>query len=148
MCGVAPARHAWCFQHLETCAEGGCPLQHLLIHWQRMLAWCGTATVSRLSNGHARWQLPLPLRSFAPTQSLSWPRRYDALIVRGRLRRGHRVLVHSATGAVGLAAARIALSRGCEVRRTLATTLGFAKPYCPRNLALSKNSCSASVMQQ
>ncbi len=42
--------------------------------------------------------------------------RYDALLVRGRLRPHHRVLIHSATGAVGLAATRIALSRGCEVR--------------------------------
>ena len=41
---------------------------------------------------------------------------YDALVVRGRLRPHMRVLVHSATGAVGLAATRIALNRGCEVR--------------------------------
>lgn len=42
--------------------------------------------------------------------------RYDALVVRGHLKSKHRVLIHSATGAVGLAATRIALNRGCEVR--------------------------------
>ena len=39
---------------------------------------------------------------------------YYALVVRGRLTRGQRVLVHSGCGAVGLAAIAIALHRGCE----------------------------------
>ena len=41
---------------------------------------------------------------------------FDALVIRGRLQPHHRVLVHSGAGAVGLAAIRICLFRGCEVR--------------------------------
>ena len=40
---------------------------------------------------------------------------YLALVMRGQLRAGMRVLVHSGTGAVGLAAIQICLSRGAEV---------------------------------
>ena len=36
-------------------------------------------------------------------------------VMRGQLRAGMRVLVHSGTGAVGLAAIQICLSRGAEV---------------------------------
>lgn len=35
--------------------------------------------------------------------------------MRGRLRPGQRVLIHSGSGAVGLAAIAICLHRGCEV---------------------------------
>ena len=49
------------------------------------------------------------------TVPVAYATAYDALLVRGRLQPHHRVLIHSATGAVGLAATRIALSRGCEV---------------------------------
>ena len=41
---------------------------------------------------------------------------YYALIMRGRIGRGDKVLVHSGTGGVGLAAIRICRFRGCEVR--------------------------------
>ena len=40
---------------------------------------------------------------------------YYALVMRGRLEAGQRVLVHAGAGAVGLAAIRICLHRGCEV---------------------------------
>ena len=43
---------------------------------------------------------------------------YYALVMRGGLEKGHRVLVHSGTGAVGLAAIRICLHRGCDVSHT------------------------------
>jgi NADPH:quinone reductase-like Zn-dependent oxidoreductase len=46
---------------------------------------------------------------------------YYALLMRGGMRSGQRVLVHSGTGAVGLAAIRIARFRGCEVRRPVRT---------------------------
>ena len=41
---------------------------------------------------------------------------YYSLIVRGRLREGERVLIHSGSGGVGQAAIAIALSLGCQVR--------------------------------
>lgn len=40
---------------------------------------------------------------------------YYSLVMRGQLRKGMRVLIHSGTGAVGLAAIQICLSRGAEV---------------------------------
>lgn len=44
---------------------------------------------------------------------------YYALVVRGRIRRGDRVLVHSGSGGVGQAAIAVALHRGCEVFATV-----------------------------
>lgn len=40
---------------------------------------------------------------------------YYALLSRGKLKPGERVLIHSGSGGVGQAAIRIALSMGCEV---------------------------------
>ncbi len=40
---------------------------------------------------------------------------YYALVMRGGLEKGHRVLMHSGMGAVGLAAICICFHRGCEV---------------------------------
>ena len=41
---------------------------------------------------------------------------YYSLLMRAGMRKGQSLLVHSGTGAVGLAAIRIAHFRGCEVR--------------------------------
>lgn len=46
---------------------------------------------------------------------------YYALIVRGRLRRGDKVLIHSGAGGVGLAAIAVALSAGAEVFATVSS---------------------------
>ena len=46
---------------------------------------------------------------------------YYALLVRGRLKRGQRVLVHSGSGGVGQAAISVALHLGCEVFTTVGT---------------------------
>lgn len=44
---------------------------------------------------------------------------YYALVVRGRIRKGDRVLIHSGSGGVGQAAISVALSVGCEVYTTV-----------------------------
>ncbi|KAG8183232.1 hypothetical protein JTE90_014407 [Oedothorax gibbosus] len=44
---------------------------------------------------------------------------YYALIVRGKLSHGERVLIHSGTGGIGQAAIRIALSLNCEIFTTV-----------------------------
>lgn len=44
---------------------------------------------------------------------------YYGLIVRGKLRPGETVLIHSGTGGVGLAALRICLSMGCRIFTTV-----------------------------
>ena len=61
------------------------------------------------------WEIPKwwSLRD-AATVPVAFLTAYYALVMRGGLERGHRVLVHSGTGAVGLAAIRICLHRGCE----------------------------------
>ncbi len=51
----------------------------------------------------------------AATVPVAYLTAYYSLVMRGGLVPAHRVLVHSGTGAVGLAAIRIALHRGCEV---------------------------------
>ena len=40
---------------------------------------------------------------------------YYALVLRGRIKKGDRVLIHSGSGGVGQAAISVALHRGCEV---------------------------------
>ena len=51
----------------------------------------------------------------AATVPVAYCTAYLALCVRGRLQPDHRVLIHSGSGAVGMAALRICLHRGCEV---------------------------------
>ena len=69
------------------------------------------------SKPHALWAVPeYWTLAQGATVPVAYATAYDALVVRGRLQPHHRVLIHSATGAVGLAATRISLNRGCEVR--------------------------------
>lgn len=62
------------------------------------------------------WEIPdkwsLAEAATVPTAYMT---AYYSLIIRGRLKKGHRVLIHSGTGAVGLAAVQISLTRGAEV---------------------------------
>ena len=51
----------------------------------------------------------------AATVPTAYMTAYYSLVMRGRLRKGMRVLIHSGTGAVGLAAIQISLTRGAEV---------------------------------
>lgn len=52
---------------------------------------------------------------------------YYALVVRGRLRPGESVLIHSGSGGVGQAAIGIALSRGCRIFTTVG---GYLQSPC------------------
>ena len=62
------------------------------------------------------WEIPeaWSLRD-AATVPVAYMTAYYSLIMRGGLEAGQRVLIHSGTGAVGLAAIRICLHRRCEV---------------------------------
>ena len=44
---------------------------------------------------------------------------YYALVVRGRIKKGDKVLIHSGSGGVGQAAISVALHHGCEVFTTV-----------------------------
>lgn len=59
----------------------------------------------------------------AATVPVVYTTAFYALVVRGRIKRGDRVLIHSGSGGVGQAAISIALHHGCEVF----TTVGSAE---------------------
>ena len=64
---------------------------------------------------------PLPPRTLEQAASVPvvYATAYYSLVVRGRLRPGESVLVHSGSGGVGQAAIAIALSRKCKVFTTV-----------------------------
>ena len=57
----------------------------------------------------------------AATVPLAYTIAYYALVVRGSMQPGQRVLIHSGCSATGLAAVAICLHRDCEVWRPYAT---------------------------
>ncbi|KAM4691284.1 fatty acid synthase isoform 2-T2 [Rhinophrynus dorsalis] len=67
---------------------------------------------------------------------------YYALVVRGRIRKGESILIHSGSGGVGQAAIEIALSMGCRVF----TTVGSAqkKEYLQNRFPQLDESCFAN----
>ncbi|XP_071034019.1 fatty acid synthase [Parasteatoda tepidariorum] len=58
----------------------------------------------------------------ASTVPVAYSTAYYALVIRGNLKEGDRVLIHSGSGGVGQAAISIALSFGCEVFTTVGST--------------------------
>lgn len=57
----------------------------------------------------------------AATVPVVYATAYYALVMRGRIRKGDRVLIHGGTGGVGQAAITIALQYGCEVYTTVSS---------------------------
>ncbi|GFR04592.1 fatty acid synthase [Trichonephila clavata] len=57
----------------------------------------------------------------ASTVPVAYATAYYALVMRGRLQRGEKVLIHSGSGGVGQAAISIALHFGCEVFTSVGT---------------------------
>lgn len=75
-------------------------------------------------NRHFIWPIPDTWSlEEAATVPVVYTTAYYALVVRGNLRRGNKVLIHSGSGGVGQAAIAIALHEGCEVF----TTVGSAE---------------------
>ena len=68
------------------------------------------------------WRVPVEwsLRE-AATVPVAYCTAYYALEVRGGIKRGDTVLIHSGSGAVGQAAITIALNHGCTVFTTVGT---------------------------
>ncbi|CAC5370812.1 FASN [Mytilus coruscus] len=58
----------------------------------------------------------------AATVPVVYTTAYYALVVRGRIKPGNRVLIHSGSGGVGQAAISIALHHGCEVFTSVGST--------------------------
>ncbi|CAL1299396.1 unnamed protein product [Larinioides sclopetarius] len=69
------------------------------------------------------WEVPVDWSlEEASTVPVAYSTAYYALIMRGNLRKGERVLIHSGSGGVGQAAIAIALSLGCEVFTTVGSS--------------------------
>ncbi|XP_022703888.1 fatty acid synthase-like [Varroa jacobsoni] len=81
----------------------------------------------------------------ASTVPVAYSTAYYALVIRGRLRKGETILVHSGSGGVGQAAISIALSMGCTVYTTVGSQekRNFLKNRFPQlkdnNFANSRN---------
>jgi len=75
-------------------------------------------------NRHFLWSIPDTWSlEEAATVPVVYTTAYYALVVRGNLRKGNKVLIHSGSGGVGQASIGIALHQGCEVF----TTVGSAE---------------------
>lgn len=62
------------------------------------------------------WEIPASWSlAEAATVPTAYMTAYYSMVMRGRVRKGMKVLIHSGTGAVGLAAIQICLNRGAEV---------------------------------
>ena len=73
---------------------------------------------------HLLWDVPTSWSlAEAATVPVAYTTAYYALLIRGRLSKTMSVLIHSGSGAVGLAALQICLSRGCEVCSLLVSFL-------------------------
>ncbi len=88
--------------------------------------------------------------------SLAFGTAWLALIEQARIRKGERVLIHSAAGGVGLAAVQIALMEGAEVYATASSeekrdylrSIGVSHVYHSRSIAFAKeiaNDCKHGV---
>ncbi|KAK9916399.1 hypothetical protein WJX75_002178 [Coccomyxa subellipsoidea] len=87
---------------------------------RRVMGVGQNAIATRLATrGELLWDYPADWTAAqAATVPVAYCTAYYSLVMRGRLRPGQRVLIHSGSGAVGLAAIGICLHRGCEVFAT------------------------------
>lgn len=88
------------------------------------------------------WDVP-PSWSLAEaaTVPVAYATAYYSLVVRGRLREGFSVLIHSGSGAVGLAAIQICLNRGCQVLSCATCILPVESPVTQATLPTVENPC-------
>jgi NADPH:quinone reductase len=89
-----------------------------------------TGTYAELCRCRESQVRPLPERlSFAQGAAIHVPyaTAWRALLQKAKAQRGETVLVHGATGGVGLASVELALARGCNVIGTGGTPAGRAK---------------------
>ena len=83
----------------------------------------------------------------AATVPVAYLTAYYSLVMRGGLVPAHRVLVHSGTGAVGLAAIRIALHRGCEVcGPSFILCTSAPRPWSGRSRIMLRHGCKAHLV--
>ena len=90
-----------------------------------------------------------PRLSFAQGAAVAVPyaTAYRALFVRGQVRPHETVLVHGASGSVGLAAAQLAVAHGCVVIGTAGSEAGLDL-VCRQGVALTLNHRNANYLDR
>ncbi|KFD52748.1 hypothetical protein M513_06404 [Trichuris suis] len=81
---------------------------------------CQAMATTVIADTNFMWKVPDHWKMHeAATVPVVFTTAFYALVVRGRIRKGEKVLIHSGSGGVGMAAISIALSYGCEVFTTV-----------------------------
>jgi len=111
---------------------------------QRVMGLLAAKGLASVVDAHRDFLWPVPddwSMEQAATVPVAYATAFYALVVRGRIRAGETVLVHSGSGAVGQAAISIALRRGCRVL----TTVGSAtkRKYLRQRFPELNDSCFA-----
>ena len=73
---------------------------------------------------------------------------YYALVVRGQMKHGESILIHSGSGGVGQAAIAVALSYGCKVFTTVGMNIHVFLAFSIRNLNKGKKSWKKTKTKQ
>lgn len=91
---------------------------------KRVMGMVGSESLSMqvFNDPYFTWEVPKEWSlQEASTIPCAYATCYYALILRGQIKPGESILIHSGTGGVGLAAITIALSMGCEIFTTVST---------------------------
>ncbi len=87
---------------------------------QRVMGYLGLNQKTKIKlkscSRHHIWEIPEEWSlAEAATVPVVYMTAILALVIRGQIKTGHRVLIHSGSGGVGQAAIRVALHHGCEI---------------------------------
>ncbi|XP_029159596.1 fatty acid synthase-like [Nylanderia fulva] len=94
------------------------------INGQRVMGMCLSGGIANIlvPDKFLTWTIPDNLTmEEAATIPCAYSTCYYALYLRGKIKKGDKVLIHSGTGGVGQAAIHLALYEGCEVFTTVGT---------------------------
>ncbi|XP_071649697.1 fatty acid synthase-like isoform X2 [Temnothorax longispinosus] len=93
-------------------------------HKQRLMGLCshGGMTNILVADKYLSWIIPDKwTMEDAATIPCVYSTCYYALYIRGKMKKGDKILIHSGTGGIGQAAIHLALHEGCEVFTTVGT---------------------------
>ncbi|KAL0119902.1 hypothetical protein PUN28_007965 [Cardiocondyla obscurior] len=91
-------------------------------HNERIMGVCSDGGIANviLADKYLKWVIPDKwTMEDAATIPIVYSTCYYALYIKGKIKKGDKVLIHSGTGGIGQAAIYLALSEGCEVFTTV-----------------------------
>ncbi|KAL0099524.1 hypothetical protein PUN28_019747 [Cardiocondyla obscurior] len=91
-------------------------------HNERIMGVCSDGGITNviLADKYLKWVIPDKwTMEDAATVPIVYSTCYYALYIKGKMKKGDKVLIHSGTGGIGQAAIYLALSEGCEVFTTV-----------------------------